>query len=72
MQFQQLNNIGQFLFNDTTPLVNNAVTTNNTKQFSNINAIEPLTVDKAFSMMMPSPYILLSLPWKEQFKETYM
>ena len=32
---------------DTTPIVNNTVTTLNTTQFSNINTNEPITVDKA-------------------------
>ena len=38
------------LLNDTTPLVSNTITTANTKQFSNINVNEPLTVDKAISL----------------------
>ena len=38
------------LLNDTTPLVSNTITTANAKQFSNINANEPLTVDKAISL----------------------
>ena len=35
---------------DTTPIVNNTVTTSNTKEFPNINTNEHITVDRAISL----------------------
>ena len=40
----------QVLPDDTTPIANNTVTASNTKEFSNINTNEPITVDKAISL----------------------
>ena len=52
---------------DTTPIVNNTVTASNTKEFSNINTNEPITVDKAISLEdeVQSIHFTVTTPAKE-------
>ena len=50
---------------DTTPIVNNNATTSNTKEFSNINTNEPITVDKAISLKGESVHFTVTTPVKE-------
>ena len=55
---------------DTTAVVNNTVTTSNTKEFSNINNDEPITVDKAISVEdeVQSIHFTVTTPAKENDK----
>ena len=52
---------------DTTPIVNGTVATSNTKEFSNINNHEPITVDKAISLgdQVQSIHFTVTTPAKE-------
>ena len=56
-----------FSHDDTTAVVNNTVTTSNTKEFSNINTNEPITVNKAISLEdeVQSIHFTVTAPAKE-------
>ena len=52
---------------DTTPFVNNTITTSDTKEFSNINTNEPITVDKSISVKLEVQYkhFIVTTPVKQ-------